>query len=164
MSLLRTGSHRTVPFLMLLVGLALIGSQAYQAAGPDAAQFAVKGSLQKLLLQIPAGIVAVIVASRLIDCDFGPITVVALKLAGIMVLAEGVGCWVPFPFFSAMAELAVMVVGFFWLFELGKWETYLVVLLNLAAIFGARYLVDQYMSPSHPYWITNERPRQGRRR
>ncbi len=149
---------------MLLVGLALIAAQAYLAAGPDVARFAVKGSLQKLLLQIPAGIAALIVASKLIDCDFGPITVVALKLAGIMVLAEGVGCWIPIPFFSFMAELAVMLVGFFWLFELGKWETYLVVLLNVGAIIGARYLVDQYMNPSHPYWTADERPRRARRR
>ncbi len=150
--------------MMLLVGLALIGGEAYLSAGPDAAEYAVKGSLQKLLIQIPAGIVAVIVASKLIECDFGPITVVILKLAGIMVLAEGVGTWVPLPFFSIMAELAVMVVGFFWMFELSKWETYLVVLLNIAAIFGARYLVDNYMSSSHNYWVTNERPRQQRRR
>lgn len=164
MSLLRSRSHRTVPFLMLLIGLALIGGQAYLAAGPDAAEYAVKGSLQKLLLQIPAGVVAVIVASKLIDCDFGPISVVMLKLAGIMVLSEGVGCWVPIPFFSILAELAVMVVGFFWMFELSKWETYLVVLLNIAAIFGARYLVDQYMNPSHSYWAGDERPRRARRR
>jgi len=149
---------------MLLFGLALIGAQAYLEAGPGAAEYAVKGSLQKLLIQIPAGIVAVFVASRLIDCDFGPITVVILKLAGIMILAEGVGCWIPIPFFSLMAELAVMVVGFFWMFELGKWETYLVVLLNLAAVFGARYFVDNYMNSSHPYWITNDRPRNARRR
>lgn len=166
MSLLRSGSHRKAPFLMLLVGLALIGAQAYMEAGPDAAQFAVQGSLQKLLIQIPAGIAALIVASKLIDCDFGPLGVVALKLAGIMVLAEGVGCWFPptLVFFSLMAELTVMIVGFFWMFELGKWETYFVVLLNIGAILGARYLVDQYMNPSHPYWIGNDRPRGARRR
>ena len=164
MSLLRSRSHRRAPFLMLLVGLGLIGSAAYLAAGPDAARYAVKGSLQKLMIQIPAGIVAVVVASKLIECDFGPITVVMLKLAGIMVLAEGVGAWVPIPFFSLMAELSVMVVGFFWMFELSKWETYLVVLLNIAAIFGARYLVDQYMDPSHAYWLTDDRPRNARRR
>jgi len=161
---LRTRSHVRSPFLMLLVGLALIGAQAYLEAGPDAAEYAVKGSLQKLLIQIPAGIVAVLVASRLIDCDFGPITVVIMKLAGIMVLAEGVGAWVPIPFFSLMAELTVMVVGFFWMFELGKWETYLVVLLNLAAVFGARYLVDNHLDSSHRYWITGERPRAAGRR
>jgi hypothetical protein len=149
---------------MLLVGLALIAAQAYMEAGPDVARFAVKGSLQKLLIQIPAGIVALMIASKLIDCDFGPITVVALKLAGIMVLAEGVGCWIPIPFFSMAAEMAVMVVGFFWMFDLGKWETYFVVLLNIAAIIGARYLVDQYMQPSHPYWVTNDAPRNARRR
>lgn len=161
---LRAGSHRRAPFLMLLVGLALIGAEAYLEAGQGAAEYAVKGSLQKLLIQVPAGIVALAVASRFIDVDFGPITVVALKVAGIMVLAEGVGCWIPIPFFSMAAEMAVLVVGFFWMFELGTWETYFVVFLNLAAVFGARYLVDQYMSPSHAYWITGDPPRHMRGR
>jgi hypothetical protein len=149
---------------MLLVGLALIGAEAYQEAGPDAAQFAVKGSLRKLLIQIPAGIVALIVASKLIEVDFGPITIAALKIAAITVLAEGIACWIAIPFFSLVAELTVMLVGFFWMFELGKWETYLVVLLNLAAVFGARYFADNYMDSSHPYWLTGDRPRQARRR
>jgi len=161
---LRARDHYRSPFLMLLVGLALIGAGAYQAAGPDAAQFAVKGSLQKLLVQIPAGVVALIVASMLIEVDFGPITIAALKIAAVTVLAEGVGCWIPIPFFSLVAELTVMLVGFFWLFELGKWETYLVVLLNLAAVFGARYLVDQHLNSSHPYWIHGARSQQSRRR
>lgn len=161
--MLRARDHYRSPFLMLLVGLALIGAEAYQEAGPDAAQFAVKGSLQKLLIQIPAGIVALVVAAKMIEVDFGPITIAGLKIAAITVLAEGVACWVPIPFFSLMAELTVMVVGFFWLFELGKWETYLVVLLNLAAVFGARYVVDNYMDSSHTYWVTGERPRRARR-
>jgi hypothetical protein len=137
---------------MLLFGLVLIGAAAYQQAGPDAAEFAVKGSLQKLMIQVPAGLIAVFVASRLIDFDFGTLGVVALKIAGITVLAEGVACWVPIPFFSMMAELTVMLVGFFWVFELSKWETYLLVLLNFAALFGTRYVVDNYMSSPKTYW------------
>lgn len=150
--MLRSGAHRTVPFQMLLFGLVLIGAEAYQEAGQQAAEFAVKGSLQKLMIQIPAGLIAVFVASRIIDFDFGTLGVVALKIAGITVLAEGVACWVPFPFFSIMAELAVMLVGFFWVFELSKWETYLLVLLNFAALFGTRYVVDNYMSSPRTYW------------
>jgi hypothetical protein len=137
---------------MLLFGLVLIGAEAYQEAGSQAAQFAVKGSLQKLLIQVPAGLIAVFLASRVIDFDVDPLHVIALKVAGIMVLAEGVACWVPVPFFSMMAELTVMVVGFFWLFELSKWETYLLVLLNFAALFGTRYVVDNYMASSKAYW------------
>jgi hypothetical protein len=137
---------------MLLFGLVLIGAEAYQEAGRQAAEFAVKGSLQKLMIQIPAGLIAVFVASRIIDCDFGTLGVVALKIAGITVLAEGVACWAPLPFFSIMAELTVMLVGFFWVFELSKWETYLLVLLNFAALFGARYVVDNYMSSPRAYW------------
>jgi len=150
--MLRSGSHRTVPFQMLLFGLVLIGAEAYQEAGPQAAQFAVKGSLQKLMIQVPAGLIAVFLASRFIDFDVDPLHVIALKVAGITVLAEGVACWVPIPFFSMMAELTVMVIGFFWLFEVGKWETYLLVLLNFAALFGTRYVVDNYMSAPKAYW------------
>ncbi len=137
---------------MLLFGLVLIGAEAYQEAGRQAAEFAVKGSLQKLLIQIPAGLIAVFVASRFIDFDVDPLHVIALKIAGIMVLAEGVACWVQVPFFSMMAELTVMVVGFFWLFELSKWETYFLVLLNFAALFGTRYVVDNYLSSPRSYW------------
>jgi hypothetical protein len=154
-AMLRSGSHRKVPFQMLLFGLVLIGAEAYQEAGPKAAQFAVKGSLQKLLIQVPAGIIAVFVASRFIDFDVDPLTVIALKIAGITVLAEGVACWVPVPFFSMTAELAVMLVGFFWLFELSKWETYFLVLLNFAALFGARYVVDNYLSSPRSFWSTS---------
>lgn len=150
--MLRTGSHRTAPYKMIIFGLLLIGAQAYMEAGEDAAKYAVQGSLQKLLIQVPAGIVAILVASRLIDLDFGTLGVVILKLAGITVLAEGVACWVPIPFFSMMAELAVMLVGFFWLFETSKWETYLLVFLNIAALFGARYLIDNYSVSAHRYW------------
>ena len=152
--MLRSGSHRTVPFQMLLFGLVLIGAEAYQEAGQQAAEFAVKGSLQKLMIQIPAGLIAVFLASRIIDFDFGTLGVVALKIAGITVLAEGVACWVSIPFFSIMAELAVMLVGFFWVFELSKWETYLLVLLNFAALFGTRYVVDNYMSSPKTFWST----------
>jgi hypothetical protein len=154
--MLRSGSHRTVPFQMLIFGLVLIGTEAYLEAGPGAAEFAVKGSLQKLLIQIPAGLIAVFIASRLIDFDFGTLGVVALKIAGITVLAEGVACWVPIPFFSMMAELAVMLVGFFWVFELGKWETYLLVLLNFAALFGTRYVVDNYLSSPRTFWSQSD--------
>ena len=150
--MLRAKDHFRSPFLMLLVGLALIGSAAYLEAGPDFAEYAVKGSLQKLVIQIPAGIIALVVASKLIEVDFGPISIAALKIAAITV-----------PFFSLVAELTVMLVGFFWLFELGKWETYLVLLLNLAAVFGVRYFVANYMDSSHAYWATGDRPRQARR-
>ena len=142
---------------MIVFGLLLIGAQAYLEAGQDAAMYAMKGSLQKLLIQVPAGIVAVFVASRLIDLDFGTLGVVILKLAGIMVLAEGVSCWIPIPFFSMAAELAVMLVGFFWLFEAGKWGTYLLVFLNIAALFGARYLIDNYANSTHRYWSASVR-------
>ena len=151
MGWLRARSHRSAPLQMLIFGLVLIGYQAYVEAGPDAVEYAVKGSLQKLLIQVPAGIVAVWIASRLIDFDFGTIGVIALKIAAITVLAEGVACWIPIPFFSFMAELAVMLVGFFLLFELGKWQTYLVVLLNFAVLFGAHYLMAHYINRSNSF-------------
>jgi hypothetical protein len=69
-------------------------------------------------------------------------------------LAEGVAGWVPepfSPFFAVIAELAVMLVGFFWLFELGRWETYLLVILNLAVLFGAYYVLGTMLdSPRSP--------------
>ena len=151
MGWLRARSHRIVPLQMLIVGLILIGYEAYREAGPEAAEFAVKGSLWKLLIQVPAGIVAVWIAARLIDFDFGTIGVIALRIAGITVLAEGVACWIPVPFFSIAAELAVMLVGFFWLFELSKWETYLIVLLNFAVLFGAHYVLANYVNKSHKF-------------
>ena len=109
---------------MLILGLVLIGLQAYLAAGSGRAQFMVGFSLKKLLIQVPAGIVAIWIASRFIDFDFGTIGNIALSIAGITVLAEGVACWIPIPFFSIMADLTVMLVGFFMLFELSKWQTY----------------------------------------
>ena len=151
MGLIRDRSRRTAPIQMLIFGLVLIGLQAYLAAGSAAAQFVVEFSLKKLLIQVPAGIVAVWIASRLIDFDFGTIGVIALRIAAITVLAEGVACWIPIPFFSFMAELAVMLVGFFWLFELSKWETYLIVLLNFAVLFGAHYLLANYINKSHSF-------------
>jgi hypothetical protein len=155
MGLLRDRSRRTAPVKMLAFGLILIGLQAYLAAGSDAARYMVEFSLKKLLIQVPAGIVAVWIASRLIDFDFGTIGVIALRIAAITVLAEGMACWIPIPFFSITAELTVMLVGFFLLFDLGKWQTYLVVLLNLAVLFGAHYLLAKYINQSRTY---GERP------
>jgi hypothetical protein len=160
MGWLRARSHRIVPLQMLIFGLILIGCEAYFEAGPDAAEFAVKGSLWKLLIQVPAGIVAVWIAARLIDFDFGTIGVIALKIAGITVLAEGVACWIPTDnpmgiFLSIAASLTVMLVGFFWLFELSKWETYLIVLLNFVVLFGAHYLLAKYVNKSQKF---GERP------
>ena len=161
-------------FKMLICGLVLIGYQAYLAAGSDAAQFMVEFSLKKLLIQVPAGIVAVWIASRFIDFDFGTIGVIALRIAAITVLAEGVACWIPIPFFSIIADLTVMLVGFFLLFEFSKWETYLVVLLNFAVLFGARLSADELHQPlrllrlaaagsQSPYCISGSksRPRHG---
>ena len=149
MGLLKDRTRRTAPLKMLIFGLLLIGLQAYLAAGPDALQFMVGFSLKKLLIQVPAGIIAVWIASRFID--FGTIGNIALSIAGITVLAEGVACWIPIPFFSIMADLTVMLVGFFLLFELGKWQTYMIVLLNFAVLFGAHYLLANYLNQSGWY-------------
>src|SRR5271157_426310 len=151
MGLLKDRTRRTAPLKMLILGLVLIGLQAYLAAGSGAAQFMVGFSLKKLLIQVPAGIVAVWLASRLIDLDFGTIGGIALKFAAITVLAEGVACWIPFPFFSIIADLTVMLVGFFNLFELSKWQTYLIVFLNFAVLFGAHYLLANYINQPGPY-------------
>jgi hypothetical protein len=149
MAYMRARSHRRAPIQMLVFGLVLLGANAYLIGGQTAAEFAVVHSLEKLAIQVPAGIIAVLIASRLIDFDFGTVGTVAIKIAAITILAEGVAVWVgyvaPFSFFVLMAGLTVMVVGFFWLFELSKWETYLIVLLNIAVLFGANYLVAKYM-------------------
>jgi hypothetical protein len=156
MGLIRDRSRGTAPWQMLIFGLVLIGLQAYLAAGSGAAQFMVEFSLKKLLIQVPAGIIAVFIASRLIEFDFGTVPGIALKIAAITVLAEGVACWIPIPFFSIMADLTVMLVGFFVLFDLGKWPTYLVVLLNFAVLFGAHYVLANYINQPHSY---GSRPR-----
>jgi hypothetical protein len=157
MGLMRPGSHRRVPIQRLLFGLALLALNAYQFGGNAAAKFVVVESLKKLAIQVPAGIIAVWIAARIIESDFGTIGTIALKIAGITILAEGVASWVdyfvPFAFFAFAAELVVMLVGFFWLFELTKWETYLIVFLNLAVLIGVNYLLDNYQpkprAPGH---------------
>jgi hypothetical protein len=151
MGLIRDRSRRTAPLKMLIFGLFLIGLQAYLAAGAGAAQFMVGFSLKKLLIQIPAGIVAVWIASRFIEFDFGTIGTIAQKIAAITVLAEGVACWIPIPLFSIIADLTVMLVGFFVLFELSKWQTYLIVLLNFAVLFGAHFLLANFINQSGSY-------------
>jgi hypothetical protein len=151
MGLIRDRSRRSAPVKMLIFGLFLIGLQAYMAAGSGAAQFIVGFSLKKLLIQVPAGIVAVWIASRIFDFDFGTIGTIAQKIAAITVLAEGVACWIPIPFFSIIADLTVMLVGFFVLFELSKWQTYLVVMLNFAVLFGAHHLLANYNSRATSY-------------
>ncbi len=52
-------SVRRAPYQMLIFGLFLIGLQAYLAAGSGAAEFMVGYSLKMLLIQVPAGVVAV---------------------------------------------------------------------------------------------------------
>jgi hypothetical protein len=151
MGLIRDRSRRSAPIKMLIFGLFLIGLQAYLAAGSGAAQFVVGFSLKKLLIQVPAGIVAVFIASKIFEFDFGTIGTIAKNIAGITVLAEGVACWIPIPFFSIMADLTVMLVGFFVLFELSKWQTYLIVLLNFAVLFGAHYLLANYNNQNRSY-------------
>jgi hypothetical protein len=153
LGLIRDRSRRTAPLKMLIFGLVLIGLQAYMAAGPGAAQFFVGFSLKKLLIQVPAGIVAVWIASRIFDFDFdfGTIGTIAQNIAAITVLAEGVACWIPIPVFSIIADLTVMLVGFFVLFELSKWQTYLIVLLNFAVLFGAHYLLANYINQPRSY-------------
>jgi hypothetical protein len=71
---------------------------------------------------------------------------------------RGVGCWIPIPFFSIIAELTVLLVGFFLLFELSKWQTYLIVLRNFVVLFGAHYLLANYINPSRSL---GSRPRAG---
>jgi hypothetical protein len=151
MGLIRDRSRRTAPIKMLVFGLFLIGLQAYMAAGSGAVEFMVGFSLKKLLIQVPAGIIAVWIASKFIDFDFGTIGGIAQKIAAITVLAEGVACWIPIPFFSIIADLTVMLVGFFVLFELSKWQTYLIVLLNFAVLFGAHYLLANFNNQSGSY-------------
>jgi hypothetical protein len=151
MGLIRDRYRRTAPLKMVILGLVLMGYQAYLAAGWGAAQFMVDFSLKKLLIQVPAGIIAVWIASRFIDFDFGTIGEIALKIAAITVLAEGVACWIPIPFFSIVAEVTVMILGFFLLFELSKWQTYLIVLLNFVVLFGAHYLMSAYINQSRSF-------------
>ena len=151
MALIRDRSRRTAPLKMLIFGLVLIGLQAYLAAGSGAAQFFIGFSLKKLMIQVPSGIVAVWIASKIFEFDFGTIGRIAQKIAAITVLAEGVACWIPIPFFSIMADLTVMLVGFFVLFDIGKWPTYVIVFLNFALIFGAHYVLANYVSQPRSY-------------
>ena len=151
MALIRDRSRRSAPLKMLIFGLFLIGLQAYLATGSGAAQFFIGFSLKKLMIQVPSGIVAVWIASKIFEFDFGTIGRIAQKIAAITVLAEGVACWIPIPFFSIMADLTVMLLGFFILFELSKWQTYLVVFLNFAVLFGAHYLLANYNNQPRSY-------------
>ena len=154
MGWIRPNSHGTTPLKLLILGLILIGGHAYYVFGSgDAAEFAIKDSLVKLLIQVPAGIVATFIASRLFEFDFGTLGTIALKIAGITVLGEGVASWFPpeFSFFAMAAEIAVMLVGFFWLFELTTFQTYLLLALNFGVLFGAYYVLDNYFdSPRSP--------------
>jgi hypothetical protein len=151
MALIRDRFRRTAPFKMIILGLLLIAGQAYLAAGSGAAQFMIGFSLKKLLIQVPSGVVAVWIASKLIDFDFGTVGRIALKIAAITVLAEGAACWIPIPFFSIVAEVTVMLVGFFVLFELSKWQTYLIVFLNFAVLFGAHFLMANFINQSRAF-------------
>jgi len=152
MGWIRSNSHRTTPLKLLVLGLALVGGHAYYLFGSgDAAEFAVKDSLSKLMIQVPAGIVATFIASKLFEFDFGTIGTIALKIAGITVLAEGVGCWINIPILEMLAEFVIMLIGFFWLFELTTFQTYLLLFLNFAVLFGAYYVLDNYLdSPRSP--------------
>jgi hypothetical protein len=67
-----------------------------------------------------------------------------------------VACWIPVTYFSIMADLTVMVVGFFVLFDLGKWSTYVIVVLNFAVLFGAHYVLGNYINQPRSY---GSRPR-----
>jgi len=154
MGWIRPGAHSKTPLKLLIFGLILIGGHAYYVYGSgDAAEYAIKDSLAKLMVEVPAGIIATFIASRLFDFDFGTIGTIALKIAGITILAEGVASWFPpeFRFFGVAAEIAVMLVGFFWLFELSTFQTYILLGLNFAVLFGAYYVLDNYMqSPRSP--------------
>ncbi|ODT98285.1 MAG: hypothetical protein ABS79_06170 [Planctomycetes bacterium SCN 63-9] len=158
MAWIRSNAHRTTPLKLLIFGLLLIGGHAYYVGGTgSAAEDAVKDSLVKLMVQVPAGVVATFIASRLFEVDFGTIGTIALKIAGITILAEGVGCWINIPILEVLAEVTVMLIGFFWLFELTTFQTYLLLFLNFAVLFGAYYIIDNYLdSPRSPY------PRQNR--
>lgn len=152
MGWIRSNSHRTTPLKLLILGLVLVGGHAYYLFGSgDAAEFAVKDSLAKLMIQVPAGVVATFIASKLFEFDFGTIGTIALKIAGITVLAEGVGCWINIPILEMLAEFVIMLIGFFWLFELTTLQTYLLLFLNFAVLFGAYYVLDNYLdSPRSP--------------
>ncbi len=141
----RARAHRRVPIQMLVFGLVLLGTNAYLRGVDAFAKQALFVSLKQLAIQIPSGIVAFWLASRFIESDFGSIGMIAIKIAGVTILAEGVACWVPVPFFQFMVLLGVLLFGYFWLFDLGKWETYLVVLLNFAVLLGAYYLLGRYV-------------------
>jgi hypothetical protein len=149
---------------MLIGGLVLLGANAYYFGGPTDAQHIVIDSLKKLAVQVPAGIIAIWLAGRFIESDFGDIFTIALKIAGIAVLAEAVHAWVfsyvPFEFFAFMAGLAVVMVGYFWLFDLGKWETIFLVILNFVVTIGVYYVVDNYFqSPQASAYRTRTRGR-----
>ncbi|WP_435017875.1 hypothetical protein TA3x_005496 [Tundrisphaera sp. TA3] len=137
MGLIRDRSRGTAPLKMLVFGLILIGIQAYMAAGSEAGRYLAENSLRKLLIQAPAGIVAAWIASRFLDVDFGTLGGFALRILAIDVMADGVACWVPIPILGIMAEVVVMLLGYFLLFELTKWQSIFVVVLNFIVLFGA---------------------------
>ena len=68
------------------------------------------------------------------------------EIAAVTMLAERVACWIPIPFVIIIADLTVMLLGFFVLFELSKWQSYLIVFLNFAVLFGAHYLLAKYIN------------------
>ena len=164
MGWIRPGSHGKTPLKLLIFGLILIGARAYSLFGSDAIELALKESLTKLVIQVPAGIVATVIASKLFEFDFGTVGTIALKIAGITILAEGVGCWINVPILEMLAEFTVMLIGFFWLFELSTWQTYLLLFLNYAVLFGAYYVLDNYLDSSRSPISTRQHPAKVHRR
>jgi len=93
-------------------------------------------------------VVPVLVGRLLLDTELAGVSVVVARVAGIALLALGVGCWPGTPLCGMLTYNALGTVYFAWLALGGKWAGPLlwpVVVLHavLAILLGRAWLMDK---------------------
>ena len=88
---LKSSSHYKVPIQIILFAMVVIGGLGYSLAGEIGAENLIIASLIQAVGQFPAGLLVILICSRIFTFDFGTIGTISLKIFSISMFEEAVG-------------------------------------------------------------------------
>jgi hypothetical protein len=147
---LKSSSHYKVPIQIILFAMVVIGGLGYSLAGEMGAENLIIASLIQAVGQFPAGLLVILICSRIFTFDFGTIGTISLKIFSISMFEEAVGMalalFVGIPPGSIIAVAVSFVIFLFMimiLFETTGLETWIIAAVTVLS----SYLLAHYLHP-----------------
>jgi hypothetical protein len=128
----RSPWERKIPLFLLVLGLLKLVAHGFAVAGPGGGMIVMVKTALLLVVYLPLTIVAMFIAARLLEINFGEFGPAVLKIAGVYVFASAlqeIGATVGHPIVGWVVGLAVSLYLYGKAFDLNAVELLSVVLV-----------------------------------